>query len=154
MPVRLFAFTLPIVSGGRVCPAGRSGPQAGRVGALPPESWSVNQALTLRRREDVPPAAYPFAKIVFRMIPDRGRAASRPARAETWTSSIVTRDQVPVAQKSADFLAKNRLVKVPQFLTVTVVLQLPESILADPRVRRGVDHGVAAGRHRAAALPA
>lgn len=134
---RLFAFNLPIVSAA----AYASGADVDRkpVGSGPYrlENWSVNQTLTLRRREDVPAAAYPFAKVVFRTIPDPAVRFQAGVRGDL-DEFIITRDQVPVAQKSSDFLAKNRLVKVPQFLTVTVVFNCRNPILADARVRRGL----------------
>ena len=134
---RLFAFTLPIVSADAYARPAEVDRKPVGSGPYRLESWSVNQALTLRRREDVSAAAYPFAKIVFRMIPAAAVWFQAGTRGDL-DEFIVTRDQIPVAQKSADFLAKNRLVKVPQFLTVTVVFNCRNPILADARVRRGL----------------
>jgi len=134
---RLFAFTLPIVSADAYTRPAEVDRKPVGSGPYRLESWSVNQALTLRRREDVPASAYPFAKIVFRTIPSAAVWFQAGTRGDL-DEFIVTRDQIPVAQKSADFLAKNRLVRVPQFLTVTVVFNCRNPILADARVRRGL----------------
>jgi peptide/nickel transport system substrate-binding protein len=134
---RLFAFTMPIVSAAAYARPAEVDRKPVGSGPYRLESWSVNQALTLRRREDVPASAYPFAKIVFRTIPDGSVRFQAGTRGDL-DEFIITRDQVPAAQKSADFLAKNRLVKVPQFLTVTVVFNCRNPILADARVRRGL----------------
>src|ERR1700693_3413415 len=101
------------------------------------ESWTTNQAITLRRREDVPASAYPFTKIVFRVIPDNAVRFQVGKRGDLH-EFVVPRDQVLAARKSPEFLAKNRLVKAPQFLVVTIVFNCRNPILADPRMRRGL----------------
>jgi peptide/nickel transport system substrate-binding protein len=134
---RLFAFTLPIVSAAAYARPAEVDRKPVGTGPYRLESWSVNQALTLRRRKDVPAASYPFARVVFRTIPAAAVWFQAGTRGDL-DEFIITRDQVSVAQKSPDFLAKNRLVKVPQFLTVTVVFNCRNPILADARVRRAL----------------
>ena len=134
---RLFAFTMPIVCAAAYARPAEVDRKPFGSGPYRLENWSVNQTITLRRREDVPAAVYPFAKIVFRTIPDAAVRFQAGTRGDL-DEFIITRDQVPVAQKSPDFLARNRLVKVPQFLTVTVVFNCRNPILADARVRRAL----------------
>jgi peptide/nickel transport system substrate-binding protein len=132
---RLLAFTLPIVSAAAFT---KRGDAMGRhpLGSGPYrlESWEPNQKLTLVRRADVPAAQYPFTKVVFRVIPDnavRFRAGSLGELDEF----RVTRDQRPAAERSPEFAAHNRMLKVPQFLTVMVVWNCRHPFLADRRVR-------------------
>ena len=134
---RLFAFNMPIVSAAAYARPAEVDRKPVGSGPYRLESWSSNQALTLRRREDVPASAYPFAKIVFRTIPDGAVRFQAGVRGDL-DEFMVARDQVPAAQKSPDFLARNRLMKVPQFLTVSVVFNCRNPILADARVRRGL----------------
>ncbi len=135
---RLLAFNMPIVSAAAF---GKGADAMGRhpVGSGPYrlETWDANQKITLVRRADASPASYGFARVVFRMIPDnatRFRAGSQGQLDEF----RVTRDQRATAERSADFLAHNRLIKVPQFLTVMVVYNCRTTILSDPRVRRAL----------------
>lgn len=134
---RLFDFNIPIVSAAAFARAAEMDRKPVGTGPYRLESWTANQALTLRRREDVPASAYPFTRIVFRVIPDNAVRFQAGTRGDL-DEFIVTRDQVSAAQKSQEFLAKNRLVKVPQFLVATIVFNCRNPILADPRVRRGL----------------
>ena len=135
---RLQAFSLSIVSAA----AFRKGPDAMNrhpfgSGPYRLEAWQPNQKITLIRRGDVPAAQYPFARIVFRVIPDnavRFRAGSRGELDEF----RVTRDQRPVAERSPDFLAHNQLVAAPQFSTVEIVYNCRHPFLADRRVRQAL----------------
>jgi len=135
---RLFDFNMPIVSAAAFA---RSPSDPGRkpVGTGPYllESWATNQAITLRRREDASASDYPFSKIVFRVISDNAVRYQAGVRGDL-DEFYVTRDQVVAAQKSPEFLAKNRLVKAPQFLVVAIVFNCRNPILADKRVRRGL----------------
>jgi len=134
---RLFDFNIPIVSASAFARAAEMDRKPVGTGPYRLESWTTNQAIVLRRREDVPASAYPFAKVVFRVIPDNAVRFQAGIRGDL-DEFVVTRDQVPAAQKSREFLAKNRLVKAPQFLVVTIVFNCRNPILADPRVRRAL----------------
>jgi peptide/nickel transport system substrate-binding protein len=135
---RLFDFTIPIVSAAAF--AARASEMDRKplgTGPYRLESWTTNQAITLRRREDASASAFPFTKIVFRVIPDNAVRLQAGMRGDL-DEFMVTRDQVVAAQKSREFQARNRLVKAPQFLVATIVFNCRNPILADPRVRRGL----------------
>jgi peptide/nickel transport system substrate-binding protein len=134
---RLLAFTLPIVSAAAFAQKRDSDRAPFASGPYRLASWEPGQKLTLARRADVSASDFPFAKIVFRVIPDnavRFRAGSRGELDEF----KITRDQTPAAGKSAEFLAHNRIVEAPQFLTVMVVWNCRHPLLADRRVRRAL----------------
>ncbi len=134
---RLLAFTLPVISAAAYARLSEVDRKPVGSGPYRLESWIPNQALTLRRREDVPASAYPFAKVVFRVIPDnavRFRAGIRGELDEFY----LTRDQVPAAQRSAEFRSRNNLLKVPQFVLSMILWNCRNPILADSRVRRGL----------------
>lgn len=113
---RLFAFSLPIVSAAafRKDPGAMARHPFG-TGPYRLESWTPNQKITLVRRADASASQFAFARVEFRPIPDnatRFRAGSRGELDEF----KVTRDQSAEARRSPEFLAHNRLLKVPQFL--------------------------------------
>jgi peptide/nickel transport system substrate-binding protein len=134
---RLLAFSLPIVCAS----AYERDPRAvhrSPVGSGPYrlESWEPNQKLVLTRRADGVAAAH-FSRVLFRVIPDdvvRFQAGSRGELDEF----RVTRMQYASAQKMPEFLARNRLIKVPQFLVVEIVWNCRNDFLKDPRVRRAL----------------
>jgi peptide/nickel transport system substrate-binding protein len=134
---RLFDFTIPIVSAASSARPSEMDRKPVGTGPYRLESWITNQAITLRRRDDAPASASPFAKIVFRIISDNAVRFQAGTRGDL-DEFYVTRDQVGAAQKSPEFLAKNRLVKAPQFLVVAMVFNCRNPILADARVRRGL----------------
>jgi peptide/nickel transport system substrate-binding protein len=134
---RLFAFTIPIVSATAYSRPSETDRKPVGSGPYRLESWVPNQTLTLRRREDVSASAYPFATIVFRIIPDNAVRYQAGTRGEL-DEFYITRDQVPAAQRSAEFQSRNRLVKAPQFLVAMVVWNCRNPILADVRVRRAL----------------
>jgi peptide/nickel transport system substrate-binding protein len=134
---RLLAFTMPIVSAAAYARPSEVDRKPFGTGPYRLESWVPNQAITLRRREDVTASAYPFARVVFRVIPDnavRFRAGARGDLDEFY----ITRDQVPAAERSREFQSKNRVIKVPLFLAAMVVWNCRNPILADARVRRAL----------------
>ena len=135
---RLLAFSVPIVSAA----AFTKNPDAmGRhpVGSGPYrlESWQPKQKITLVRRADAPSSQFPFARIVFRVIPDNAVRFQAGSRGEL-DEFKVTRDQRLAAERGADFQAHNRLLNVSQFLVVEVVYNLHNSFLADRRVRKAL----------------
>ncbi|MGH9366907.1 MAG: ABC transporter substrate-binding protein [Thermoanaerobaculia bacterium] len=135
---RLLAFNLPIVSRAAFARTpGSADRQPFASGPYRLESWEANQKLTLVRRADQPAEAYPFERIVFRVIPDgavRFRAGTRGELDEF----RISRDQRGQAERSAEFAARNRILKAPQFSVVIVVWSCRNPILADVRVRRAL----------------
>ena len=134
---RLLAFTIPIVSAAAYAQLSQADRHPAGSGPYRLASWIANQGIELERRADADAAAYPFRRIVFRVIPDssvRFRAGTRGELDEF----VVTRDQVAAAQRSTDFVAHDRLFKVPQFLVVLVVWNCRHPFLADARVRRAL----------------
>jgi peptide/nickel transport system substrate-binding protein len=134
---RLFAFTIPIVSATAYSRRSETDRKPIGTGPYRLESWLPNQAITLRRRGDVPASAYPFAKIVFRVIPDNAVRFQAGTRGDL-DEFYVTRDQAAAARLSPEFQSRNRLVKAPQFLIAMVVWNCRNPILADVRVRRAL----------------
>ena len=139
---RLLAFNLPIVSRGAYGRA-KSPPDVGRhpegSGPYRLETWTTNQTISLVRRGGVPETAAPFRRLVFRVLPDdtvRFRAGARGELDEF----RINRDQRPAAEASPDFLARNRILKVPQPIEAYVLWNLRTSFLADARVRRALAH--------------
>jgi peptide/nickel transport system substrate-binding protein len=137
---RLLAFNLPIVSAAAFARA-RAPAETDRhpVGSGPYrlESWEANQTIRLARRADAPAQPGAFGQVVFRVLPDsavRFRAGSLGELDEF----RVTRDQRRTAEASPDFLARNRILRVPQFLIVLVVWNCRNPFLADARVRRAL----------------
>jgi peptide/nickel transport system substrate-binding protein len=135
---RLFAFNMPIV-----CAAAyRRAPQAvnrSPVGSGPYrlESWETNQKLTLARRSDVSDGAAAFRRLVFRVIPNPSVRFQAGSLGEL-DEFPVTRDQRIAAEKTPDFLAQHRILKVPQLLEVFVLWNCRSPILGDARVRQAL----------------
>ena len=135
---RLLALTVPIVSAA----AYRRAPEAvnrSPVGSGPYrlESWETNQKLVLTRRADVSESEVPFRRLIFRVIPDANVTFQAGARGEL-DEFRVTRDQRLRVEKDSGFLAKNRILRVPQFLQVLIVWNCRHPFLGDPRVRRAL----------------
>jgi peptide/nickel transport system substrate-binding protein len=139
---RLVSFNLPIVSRaayGRSKSASDVDRHPSGSGPYRLERWDTNQAIALVRRDGVPPAVAPFRRMVFRIIPDptvRLRAGARGDLDEF----RISRDQRASAQSSADFLARNRILKVPQPIAAYLLWNLRHPFLSDPRVRRALAH--------------
>ena len=135
---RLFDFNLPIASAAAYAARPKEmDRQPVGTGPYRLESWTTNQSIVLRRREDAAASAYPFSKVVFRVIADNVVRYQAGIRGDL-DEFLVTRDQAAASLKSPEFLAKNRLVKAPQFLVVAIVFNCRNPILADKRVRRGL----------------
>jgi peptide/nickel transport system substrate-binding protein len=131
---RMFAFNMPIVA--RSNYGSSSDPDRHPRASAPYrlESWEPGQKLTMVRRNDASAKEFPFARIVFRIIPDdavRFRAGLRGELDEF----RVSREQLPEAQRSADFLSRNRIERVPVFGVAALVWNCRNAFLSDKRVR-------------------
>jgi len=139
---RLVSFNLPIVSRaayGRAKSASDVDRHPSGSGPYRLEKWDTNQSIALVRRDDASAAVAPFRRMVFRVVPDptvRFRAGARGDLDEF----RISRDQRPTAQSSRDFLARTRILKVPQPTTAYLLWNLHHPFLADPRVRRALAH--------------
>lgn len=139
---RLLAFNLPIVSRAAYARAGSPADLDRRPTGSGPyrlEKWETNRSIALVRREGAAGKAAAFRRMVFRVVPDstvRFRAGSRGDLDEF----RIGRDQRSSAESSAEFLGKNRILKVPQPVTAYVLWNLRHPFLADPRVRRALAH--------------
>jgi peptide/nickel transport system substrate-binding protein len=137
---RLLAFNLPIVCAAAFARA-KSPAETGRkpVGSGPYRlaAWEANQKLRLSRRNGAPESSAAFAEVIFRVIPDGAVRFQAGARGEL-DEFRVGRDQMKIAQASPDFLARHRILKVPQFLEAVVFWNCHSPLLSDPRVRRAL----------------
>ena len=135
---RMIAFALPIVSAAAFAHA-PSAADAGRhpVGSGPYRfvSWETNQKIRLARRADAKDAK--FDEVLFRVIPDNNVRYQAGIRGEL-DEFRLTRDQTRAAAASPDFLARNRIVRVPQFIEVMLVWNCRIPLLSDSRVRRAL----------------
>ena len=137
---RLFAFSLPIVSRGAYARA-KSATETDRKpegsGPYRLESWEPNQKITLVRRSDAAGAAAHFERMVFRILPASAVWFQAGVRGDL-DEFRVLRDQRAGAEASPEFTAKNRILKVPQFLVVLVLWNCKSPVLSDARVRRAL----------------
>jgi len=139
---RLVAFNLPIVSRAAYSAAKSPADLDRRPSGSGPyrlERWVTNQTIALVGREDAAETRVPFRRMVFRVIPDptvRFRAGTRGDLDEF----RISRDQVAAARSSRDFLARNRMLKVPQPIQAYVLWNVRHPFLADPRVRTALAH--------------
>ncbi|HZI64971.1 MAG TPA: ABC transporter substrate-binding protein [Thermoanaerobaculia bacterium] len=139
---RLLAFNLPIVSRAAFARAATPADVDRRPTGSGPyrlEKWETNRSITLVRRDGAPGASARFRRVVFRVVPDstvRFRAGARGDLDEF----RIGRDQRASAESSPEFLAKNRILKVPQPVTAYLLWNLRHPFLADPRVRRALAH--------------
>jgi peptide/nickel transport system substrate-binding protein len=134
---RLLGFSMPVVSAAAYARPANVDRKPVGTGPYRLESWISKQALTLRRRDDVPASEHTFEKIVFRIIPDNAVRFQAGMRGEL-DEFYVTRDQVSVAQRSPEFQSRNRLLKAPQFQVAMALWNCRNPILADVRVRRAL----------------
>src|SRR6266545_1658838 len=116
---RLLAFTLPVISAAAYARPSEVDRKPVGTGPYRLEAWNPNTSLTLLRRADFPASAYPFRRVVFRIIPDNSVRFQAGTRGEL-DEFYVARDQVIPAQRSPAFQAKNRLIKAPRFGVVLI----------------------------------
>ncbi|MDQ5872268.1 MAG: ABC transporter substrate-binding protein, partial [Acidobacteriota bacterium] len=139
---RLLAFNLPVVSRAAYARAASATDVDRRPTGSGPyalQKWETNRSITLVRREGAAGSSASFPRVVFRVVPDstvRFRAGARGDLDEF----RIGRDQRGSAESSPEFLAKNRILKVPQPVTAYVLWNLRHPFLADPRVRRALAH--------------
>ena len=134
---RLLFFTIPIVSAAALARPSESDRKPVGTGPYRLESWVPNQALTLRRRADAPASEAPFEKIVFHIIPDNAVRYQAGTRGDL-DEFYIARDQVATARASGEFRARNRLLKVPLFVSAMIVWNCRNPYLADVNVRRAL----------------
>lgn len=137
---RLLAFGLPIVSAAAYARA-KAPAETDRhpIGSGPYrlESWDANQKIRLVRRPEVTAAEAAFSEVVFRVIPHDNTRYQAGTRGEL-DEFRVSRDQKKTSDASPDFLARHRLLKVPQLLEVLLVWNCRAPFLTDVRVRRAL----------------
>jgi peptide/nickel transport system substrate-binding protein len=136
-PRMIAAFTLPIVSAAAYAKASAADVGRHPVGSGPYRfvSWESNQTIRLARRPEAKDAAYD--EVVFRVIPDPAVRYQAGVRGEL-DEFRLTRDQNRTAAASPEFLARNRILRVPQFLIVMVVWNCRNPLLSDARARRAL----------------
>lgn len=137
---RLLAFNVPVVSraayGRAKSPTDLDRRPEGS-GPYRLEKWNTNQSISLVRRPGTAETSAPFRRVVFRVLPEktvRFRAGSRGELDEF----RIDRDQRQAAQSSKDFLARNRILKVPQPVAAYLLWNVRQPFLAAPEVRRAL----------------
>ncbi|HEY7863562.1 MAG TPA: ABC transporter substrate-binding protein, partial [Thermoanaerobaculia bacterium] len=98
------------------------------------ESWQANTQIVLVRRDDADASQAPYARVVFKILPDATVAYRAGQRGELHEFRV-NRTLRASAESSPEFAAGNRLLKVPQFLEVMVLWNQKVDALTDPRVR-------------------
>jgi peptide/nickel transport system substrate-binding protein len=139
---RLLAFNLPIVSRAAYRRAKSPADVDRRPEGSGPyrlERWVTNQTIALVRRAGLPEGTAPFRRVVFRVLPEASVRFRAGARGEL-DEFRIDRDQRPTAASSQDFLARNRVLKVPQPIEAYVLWNIRDPFLADARVRRALAH--------------
>jgi peptide/nickel transport system substrate-binding protein len=138
---RLLAFALPIVSAAAFGHAKPGDVDRRPVGSGPYAlaGWTANQSLRLVRRPDAPAEKFPFAEIVFRIIPDDNTRFQAGVRGEL-DEFRISRDQRKATETMPEFLERYRVLKVPQPLDVLIVWGVRHPFLTDKRVRLALAH--------------
>ncbi len=137
---RILSFNMPIVSAAAFGRAkSRTETDRSPFGSGPYRfaSWEPGRSIRLTRRPDAGPGG--FSDVVFRVIPDdstRFRAGSRGELDEF----RVSRDQRGAAEANPEFMARNRVLRVPQPLEALLLWNVRQPFLADARVRRALSH--------------
>ena len=136
---RLLALTVPVVSAAAYRRGTGLDRQPAGSGPYRLESWAAGQKIVLVRRADQSADLYPFARIVFHVIPD-GAVRFRAGSAGDLDEFRVSRDQRATAEKTKEFLAHNRILKVGQFSVTMLFWNVRNAFLADRRVRLALAH--------------
>jgi peptide/nickel transport system substrate-binding protein len=131
---RLYAFTLPVISGAASAHSSEADRKPVGAGPYRLDAWARTNLTPAPRRLSRLRVSLP--KIVFGS-PRQLRALQAGTRGEL-DEFYITRDQVLPAQRSPEFQAKNRVVKSPRFGIVLINWNCRNPILADPRVRRAM----------------
>lgn len=137
---RMLVLNVPIVSAAAFRRAkGQVDTDRNPVGSGPYRfaSWESNQKIRLVRRAGATPAEAGFTEVVFRVIPDGAVRFQAGSRGEL-DEFRLSRDQRKAAAASPDFLARARILKVPQFLQALVIWNCKVPFLSDRRVRRAL----------------
>jgi len=137
---RILSFTLPIASAaayGRAKSRAETDRAPAVSGPYRFASWEPNRSIRLTRRPDAGVGG--FSEVVFRVIPDDGTRFKAGSRGEL-DEFRVSRDQRAAAEGNPEFMAKNRLLRVPQPLQVLLLWNVRHPFLEDPRVRRALSH--------------
>jgi peptide/nickel transport system substrate-binding protein len=139
---RMYAFNLPIVSAAAYGKAKDAAETARRpVGSGPYRlaAWESNSKLRLVRRDGAANADAFFDEIVFRVIPEGAVRYQAGLRGEL-DEFRLSRDQRKVAAAAPDFVARFKILKVPQFREAMLVWNVRSPFLSDPRVRVALAH--------------
>jgi peptide/nickel transport system substrate-binding protein len=138
---RILAFALPIVSAAAYGRAQPGDVDRRPVGSGPYRlvSWDSNRTIRLARRPDAPADRYPFAEVVFRVIPDDSTRFQAGARGDL-DEFRISRDQRNATEDMPEFLARIDVRKIPQPLEVVIVWNTRNPLLSDVRVRRALAH--------------
>lgn len=137
---RLLSLNLPIVSAaafGRAKTPAETGRHPVGDGPYRFASWDANQKIRLLRRTDSAGVAAGFSEVVFRVIPDGAVRFQAGTRGEL-DEFRISRDQKKAGEASPDFLSRNRILKVPQFMEALLLWNCRTPLLADARVRRAL----------------
>jgi peptide/nickel transport system substrate-binding protein len=134
---RLLFFTIPIVSAAAYEKPSEVDRKPAGTGPYRLESWVPNQSLTLKRRADASPAEAAFETILFRILPDSALRFQAGVRGDL-DEFFLPRDQISAARASKDFQARDRMLKVPLFVSAMILWNCRNPFLADVRVRRAL----------------
>jgi peptide/nickel transport system substrate-binding protein len=138
---RILAFALPIVSAAAYARAKPGDVDRRPVGSGPYRlvSWDANRTIRLTRRPDAPADRYPYADVVFRVIPDDSTRFQAGARGDL-DEFRISRDQRKATEGMPDFLKRIRVLKVAQPAQVVIIWNTKTPFLSDARVRRALAH--------------
>ena len=139
---RMLAFTIPVVSAAAFEHA-KDPAEVVRhpVGSGPYrlDAWETNQKIKIVRRDGPGSADARYDEVVFRVIPDGSVRYQAGLRGEL-DEFRLGRDQRKTAEASAEYTARFRTLRVPQFLEVLLIWNCRTPFLADARVRRALAH--------------
>ncbi len=137
---RILSFNMPIVSAAAYGRA-RSRTETDRTptgsGPYRFSSWEPGRSIRLTRRPDAVTGG--FSDVVFRVMSDDATRFRAGVLGEL-DEFRISRGQRPVAEADPAFMARNRILRVPQPLLVLLLWNVRNPFLADPRVRRALSH--------------